>query len=303
VEILDDDRPRRRRRREREEDYEDEPRPRKKSKKKKRYLTRQQMGMTNLGLAFHYAMIITILASMTIAAFAGIVLAAAGASAAASAAGGAGPGGGASGMAAFASFIALLANIAMYFVAPLLGITGSILCCWVPSQTGAKALIIISLVVDCCALLFPVLAIVIVGAGAAMGGLGSGAGALGLILILLCPVCLLAGFILFMLFMRQLSAFLGEHGSADECVGIIVHFLLLFVGAPIGLIAVSVVFFVIIARDRASGASAGGFMGCIFAMFLFVAIIALLVFWIKLLFRILNLIGSLRQTLRSQYNV
>jgi hypothetical protein len=289
-----EDEPPRPRRRAREYEYEeedDEERPRRK-KKLKRALTQQQMSMTSLGLAFYYADILTVLIGLVIVIGGSFLV---GVAAAGSTAGR--TPGGAAGAVGAASVIVLLGDVAMVFIAPLLGITGGILCCWVPSKTGAKPLIIASAALSGGALLCPLLAI-IVGAGGALSGLGAGAGAMGMVLILFSPLLSLAGFILFMLFLRQLATYLSEHGAADEAMSIIIQSLLLLIGAPIGLFILAMIA-AALSRDRASTTA----IGCIFGLFILAAAIAWLVFAIKLLFAILNLIASLRQVLRSQYNV
>jgi hypothetical protein len=293
LEPLDEDRPRRRRRYRDEDDDHEEERPRKK-KKKKGTMTRQQLGMTNLGLGFYYFKIITILVGLFIISLGTIATMAVGVQAAQ------GQLEGARGSAVLVGLILMLGSIAVSFVAPGLGITGGILCCWVPSRTGAKPLVITSMALDSAGLVLPIISIIVVGAGTALGGYAGGAagGMAGLVFALLSPFCTLAGFILFMLFLRQLAYFLDESGAGDEAMAIIIHSLLLLFGGPIGLFVLLVIA-ASLSRDRQSATA----VGCVFSLVIIGLAIAWIVFAIKLLFRILQLIGSLRQILRSRFGV
>jgi hypothetical protein len=285
------DRPRRRRRREYEDDdYDDRPR----KKKKKVGMTRKQMSLTNVGLGFHYARILTILIAMTVVMVCSIIGVVGGAGAAAG-----GDARGAAGALAFLGVVSLLSNAVGLFVAPALGITGSSLCCFVPGKTGAKPLIIVSLALDGAAFVLPILAIVLSGA-AALRGAGAGAGLAALAFILLGFVCQLAGFVLFMLFLRQLARFMDDDGSADEAISIIIHWLILLIGVPVGFIVL-----LVIAVATASGrdSQSVGFIGCMLGIIMLIAAVAWIVFLVKLMFRILLLLGSLRQNLRTRYNV
>jgi hypothetical protein len=288
--------PPRPRRRDYEYEEEDEAAYRQRKKKKKRALTRQQMHMTNLGLAFHYAKILTILVAMAVTGFANILVVMAGTSAVTDATPGAISGAGSAISAA--GVIAFVAQITIAFVVPALGITGSILCCWVPSKTGGKPLVITSMSLDSAGLVLPFICIIAIGAGAALGGLAAGAGA-GVLFLLLSPLCSLAGFILFMLFLRQLANFLDQPGTADEALSVIFTSLLLLFGGPILIIGLVALGVFIGGKDRASAS----FVGCTIGLFIIVVVIVWLVFVVKLLFRILYLIGSMRHMLRSQYNV
>jgi hypothetical protein len=287
--IVDDavPRPRRRRVREYEEDdYEERPR---KKKKKKSTMTRRQMGLTSLGLAFHYARVLTWLIGLALMIFAYFVAMAAGTSRNAADAGA---------LIGLLGVLSLLASLATYFLAPALGITGSTLCCWVPWKTGAKPLIITALALDASGLVLPVLSIIIAGAGASLHGFGAGTGAAALVFLALAFLCVLAGFILFMLFLRQLANFMDDSGSADEAMSIIITWLILLLAAPIGFV-VAAVLIAVLGRDFASAL----FAMCIIGLIMLAAMITWLVFLIKLQFRILNLISSLRQSLRNRYGV
>jgi hypothetical protein len=237
---------------------------------------RQQMGTTSLGLACHAAMIVTILASLAVAVLGPLVGAALGS----------------------VETVLLLATAALVFLAPLLGIAGAALCSRVPSETEARPPILLALAVYGCAVVFPALALFRADGEASPVGLAAGGADLGL--VLLCPACLLAGFLLFLVFLRRLSTFLGQHGAADEAVSIMFHFLLLSTGTLLDLI--------VLLHFAPSDAGAGGataprdgsaLAGLAWGVALPVFWL-LVFFWIKLLFRILNVIGLLRQALGAR---
>jgi hypothetical protein len=312
--VLEEGRPRRRRRRDDdydreppEDDYEDEPRPRK--KKKKKGLTRQQLSLTNLGLAFHYARLLVYLIGMATVIAAYLLVLTLGAGMAASrAARSEGPGTAGAGLLGLVMALALIADIAMVFVAPILGITGSILCCWVPHRTGARPLIMTSLGLDGGALLLPIIGLLV--AGTAALRFDPGASAAALVFFLLSPLCALAGFILFMLFCRRLAGYLGEHGAADEAIAIIINLVVLIVSIIVLVVAVFILALLAVGGPSRVGAgplrepgTGAQVMGCFIGLLFLAGFITWLVFVIKWLFRTLNLIGSLRQHLRTRYGV
>jgi hypothetical protein len=280
-------RPRQRPAREYGDDYEEEEdRPRRK-KKKKGSMSRHQLSMTSLGLGFHYAKLLTYLIAMNVTFACNILMARAAV-------------GGEGGSFALLRAVSMAAAVVFNWVGPTLGITGSILCCWVPAKTGGKPMIITSLALDVVAFVLPIISLISAGASVALGGFAAAASAFALVLVLLAiaAACTLTSFVLFILFLRQLAFFLDDSGMADEAMGIVIHYILLLI-TPLVTVTLLLMLVFFISRDFASSL----FANCIFLLVMAVAIIAWLVFVIKLMFRILNLIGSLRYTLRARYNV
>jgi hypothetical protein len=277
----EDDRPRRRGR-DRDDDEEEE-RPR---KRKKKGLTRQQFALTNLGLAFHYANFLCLLVGtvLVLIGFLGLLLAGVGFHAAGRDRAAAGA---MVGLANGGLVLGHIGSFAILPVGPLLGITGSILCCWVPARTGAKPLIATSLGLNAGALVLTLVTFLVAGTISFQTVEAESAAAV--VLSLLALGCSLAGFVLFLLFLRRLAYFLGDTSSGDEAMSLLIYFICLAVGGVLGLI-------LLVALAVAAGRIAG-------TALLIAGIVAYTMFTIKFLQLILALIGTIRQNLRTRYNV
>src|SRR5262249_25218116 len=120
-----------------------------------------------------------------------------------------------------------LSNLLM-LATPLLGGTGSLLCFWVPEKAQARVLVIVSFGLEVGGAGVMVLGFVL---ALTSGGSGSltAAGSFSL-MPLLGGLVSLAGFILFMLFLRALAVYLRDEMSADEAVRQLIMFLAVVVG-------------------------------------------------------------------------
>jgi hypothetical protein len=254
---------------------------RKKKKKRKGAgsgMTRDQFAKVNLGLGVHYVKVICYLGGIftliggVFAAFA------------------AGAAGGGQSFAGVAMIVMLLATLLWVVLPPILGVIGSILCCWVHQKTGARTLILISMGLDVASLLmFGVFLILSAASMFNQQAAGSGIDVLALALRGASALLSLAAWVLFMVFLRNLAYFFDEQTTGDESVSVTITYL---VSATFGLAAVVGLSIFLDAL-----------LPCIGAVFALVLIICYVIWMIKVLFRILNLIGSLRQVIRSRVGV
>jgi hypothetical protein len=251
-------------------------RPRAGEERPRRVSTRG-LDTVNIGLGFHYARMVVILFGL----LGMIVLLFAAAAAGARAAGAAKAGRPADPDVAGLVIVVVLAlcvTIALNFVAPLLGLVGSILCSFAPAQSGAKGFIIASLVLDLLSL--PV-AIVLqfVNLIPAFKGIA----------VLGAIPAFLMGFIawaMFMLFLKQLCSYLSEDAMANEAMAIMMRGLLILCVAPVLVIGLVVV--------------VGVFMCCGLiptGLLLFYSVY----YFFEFLRRQLDLIGSMRQVILSRF--
>jgi hypothetical protein len=232
-----------------------------------------------LGLGFHYAKLLTILIGIFLA-MVGLILAAF-------------TDMNVVGIGARLVVIAAWAVVAL--VAPVLGLVGSVLCCRVPRRTRGRPLIVTALALETAALAVPILLLVLGDGAAALRADGAGRHVATVALGQLAPVCTLVGFVLFMLFLRRLASFLNQPGAADEAVTIIYRYLLLYVVAPAALAGLAFA-----ALTMASPGNLVALIGiCVLDLVVLAAAVAWVLYSLSLMFRTLNLIGSLRQALRA----
>jgi hypothetical protein len=254
--------------------YEDD-RPRKKGMK-----NRQRMRLANIGLAFHYAKILCIIVALLLYLFMLVILPVIGVAGAAGSVEAVGAGIGILQVVGCLAYLAILAT-------PILGGTGSLLCFWVPDKARARILVIVSFGLEVggtvLMLLGPVLAL-----GSAASGSLTAASSFGL-MTLLGALVDLAGFILFLLFLRALALYLRDEACADEAMRQLVMFLAVGVG---GGVVVSVLMYVLIMR--AGGGRFGGFV----LMGVWIAWLVALTF---VFFAILHIIGTLRAKINSRW--
>jgi hypothetical protein len=290
-----------------EDEEEDRPRKKKKKKRTKGSVSRQQLAMTSRGLGFHHAKLLTYLIALPVVIVCNLAATFVFAS-------------GARDLVACFAVVGLVASACYGFVSPALGIIGSALCCSLPSRTGGRPLIIKSLLLDVTALIFPLVSI-LGAASPAFSGFGTATAATVLALVLFTTAFLWTGasLILFVLFLRRLANLLddagmaGMAGMAGEAREIPVHYLLLLIAAPI-IVGAAIFLLLYLGQDYAS---AFDFACAVFAPqaglvesrewvigSTFATVLGIwLVFVIKLLFRMLSLIGSLRYKLRARYGV
>jgi hypothetical protein len=263
AELVPGDRPRKKRRR-----------PRAGEERAPRVNTRG-LEQVNLGLGFHYARIVIVLFGLLAMIAIMFALGAMGARAAEAAKAGRTPNLAGLGVAVV---LALIVSIAVNFVAPALGLVGSILCAFAPPQSEAKGFILASLVLDLLALPLAIVLQFVRFIPAFQG-----VAALGAI------PSFFMGFIawaLFMLFLKQLCSYLGEQTMAEEATAILGQGILILVVAPI-----TVFLLLILIRALACcGLIPAGLL-------LFYGLYYIFLF----LRRQLDLIGSLRQVIQSRF--
>jgi hypothetical protein len=165
----------------------------------------------------------------------------------------------------------------LFFVAPLLGLTGSVFCCWVPVKSRARHFIVASLILDAIPFVLGIL-------GMVLGSLRSGTAgsqSAGMALQLGATLSGLAAFILLMLFMRAVARYRDDDGTADESVQLLISFVVAIVGGGIALFLVAAFFL------KATG-------GMVPAILVFLAFA-----WVMVLFSFLVRLFNLVQTVRA----
>jgi hypothetical protein len=240
--------------------------------RKKGMKNRERWALTRLGLGFHYARILCFLIVITTTTFLLVlypILSREGEP--------------------VVAVIGCLANVALALT-PVLGLVGSLLCLWLPKKTGvARNLISVSFGLDAGALGGLVIGflVTVAASGVNVGGLGGGTGALSaaLLLILLGILAMFAAWILFMLFLRSLAWYLDDSASGDEAMHLMIWTISLSLVPP--LIIWTLAFS--IARTTRSPVAAGIVAyGCMLIW---------LVVYAKVLFKILELLATIRQKL------
>jgi hypothetical protein len=172
-----------------------------------------------------------------------------------------------------AFLVGLLGSIAT-LVAPILGIVGSILCCWAPPKSEARGLVLFSLGFDAASLVTVPFAFV---AGFVAGEYGL---AVAVGLLLLAWVFSLTGFVLFMMFLSKLAYYLDDEPAGREATAAMGAYLAAYLGG--GFVVLCTL--ALLART--------GLL--LFLLLLLLESIVWLVFIIKVLFRILNVISGVR---------
>ena len=163
---------------------------------------------------------------------------------------------------------------------PILGIIGSSFCAFVPPKSGGRPLIIVSLSLESASLLFGLLC------GIVALGAGDFFGAVAFVFLVLGILTGLAGFILYMLFLRMLALYLHEGGSADEAISLMILSLIVDIGGFLVLMVSAILFLNLTSPQVAR-------------VFVIVEQIIWIVFIVQVLFRILELIARLRGRLES----
>ena len=184
-------------------------------------------------------------------------------------------------------FLISILSIPVSSATPLIRLTGSLLCCWVPKRSQARLLIQVSFGLDVGALAVGGLGRVLSLAGGHMAIAGTSLSALG-------AFASLAACILFLLFLRALAAYLKDRGSEEEITEIMARWIVMTVGGPVLLfpfVAVSAP----IRRSVVGGVISTVFLGGIYLTFL--------VFYFRTVLRLLNVISAIRQKIDSRYDL
>jgi hypothetical protein len=255
------------------EPMEEEPR------KQKGMKTRSRMRLANVGLGFHYAKIVCILVALvlTLVSSALIVFAASE---------------GARGVRGVLSCLSLVLILAT----PLLGGTGSLLCFWLPSKSRSRVLVIVSFALEVGGAALTGIATIMTITGSAVAadefgrGRGPGGGlamaGTGLILILLGAVVIYASFIMFLVFLRAIASYLRDEATANEAMRQLILYLIVTIG---GFVVLTGLTFAL------RGAGMGGLI------VMFVLTLGWLVVICFVMFGILNVLGTIRQSIATRW--
>jgi hypothetical protein len=169
-------------------------------RKKRRKDPRPGLRVVNIGLGCHYAKLLLILLTILL----NVIAAAAGAA----------------GNLGLYVTMSVISNSLSWFINPVLGIVGSILCCLAPARSG-KGLIIASLVCDVLPIFLGLLTLA--------GVLAAGSGAvkeftiIALVFLGIALLLSVLAWILFMCFLSRLAAYLKETGSSQEASDLILY--------------------------------------------------------------------------------
>lgn len=177
-------------------------------------------------------------------------------------------------------------SVPLSICTPLIGLTGALLCFWVPKRSQARLLIQISFGLDAGAVLAQSLGaiLILMGGRLAMASLSlTGMG----------TYAYLGACILFLLFLRALAFYLRDKGSESEVIDIMVRWIVMTVLAPLAFTPLGAMW---VERGQS-----------VFGMFWRLTLIgmlalAYLVFYFKVLIRLLNLIAAIRQKIASCYD-
>jgi hypothetical protein len=232
------------------EDFADAPRQRAQRRPPRRKRSGQgvpigSLEKVSLGLGFHYARIAVLVVAIILS------------------------------FMSFVPFVSAVASFLLQIVTPPLGYIGSILCLWMPRQTGARGLILGSLILDLTsgflglvlfvvAFIFPIPAIA---------------------LLLALPTFALnfASWILFMLTLRRLCLSLRDEGMANEATDLLIRGIIMLILSPmlLGLVLLLAT-------------------GC-FLILSIPILITLLYFFFSFFTRQLDLVGSIRQVIATRW--
>jgi hypothetical protein len=167
-----------------------------------------------------------------------------------------------------------LATLGLVLLAAVLGILGSVLCLWVGRASGAWGFVFTSLLLD--GLTLPLAAYLqIVSLPPLIGW-----------------VVQFVSWILFMLFLGRLARYLDRPGEANELMALITWGVALLVGVPLLLVLLAQIVFL--------SAAFGSPSALVFLMISTAVLAVQFIFLVKLFFRILGNIQTLRATIASR---
>ena len=311
----EDDRPRARARRRDDDDDDDDDRPRKKApvryyddddddeeemddktrRKLERQLKKKQLKLVDVGLLLHYIKLMIYIIGIILGITMAILLAVAGAQMAealeAGAKGAEAEAGGVQGFVVFGTvtvmaLVSFLLILVMSQIAPLLGIVGSFLCCWIPKKSECRGTIITSLTFDLVSMITGLL------------GMLAGLGVFGmerhkvenmqLYLQMITWFCTISAWLTFLTFLRGLGKYLGEPGVGNEALNLIARLVVMVITLVID-------FILIIAFGRL-------FVGLILAIIIAIgsAIIWFIIFVFVFFLRQLKLLSAMRRAVQNR---
>jgi hypothetical protein len=239
--------------------------------------TGEGLEIVKLGLGFHYARLIGLSAAMVVMLVSLMALAA-------------GLAIGSRGLLGLSNG-ALVILLIILWILPLLGLTGSILCLWVPRQTKALSMVVSSLTLD--GAQFPFVLVLTV----------ANLGPVGFTIILMLGFLLgVAAWVFFMVFLAFLGQYLEEPHMADEAYRLLQRGIVILVSY----LAMQIVFRAIVAGMIGSQEDKPPETHILFLFWvLFSVILLITTLWViiivKFLFEIIALIGSLRQVILSRW--
>jgi hypothetical protein len=179
-------------------------------------------------------------------------------------------------------------NMPLSLGTTLLGLGGALLCFWVPKKSRARGLIVFSFALDAGAVVAVSVGLVLMLVGGMVGALAGG------LLVGLGALATLGACLLFILFVRALAFYLGDKGSGNEGMEILVRWIIMMVLAP----------FVLSPVAGLAVVSGKSIAGAICALVFFAGFaLTWLTFYIRTLLRLLDLIATVRQKIASRYDL
>jgi hypothetical protein len=185
--------------------------------------------------------------------------------------------------------LTLLLNIFLFAVAPLLGIVGSFLCCWVPKKSMTRGTIIMSLTFDVVAFVGFILQLLAIFNVFGFEDLDKQVRMVRL-LQSLDTVCLIAAWLTFLTFLRGLGKYLGEPALGNEALNLIAR-LVVQVISLIGNVIVNVASSFFLAGISPFLAIALGIVAIIIWLFFFI---------FGFFLRMLKLVGAMRRAVQAK---
>jgi hypothetical protein len=274
-----------------EDDDADDYEARRKEEKK---LKKKQLKLVDVGLLLHYIKLCMYIVGIVLAMTVGILFAIAGAQAVeaveAAPKGAAPAAGGVEGFMfmgyAILALVAFLLNLVISLIAPLLGVVGSFLCCFVPKKSDAKGIIIISLIFDLVSLVAWLLNLL-----AITGVFGMEAhktANMVFLLQMISFICTVTSWLTFLTFMRGLGKYLGEPRLGNEALNLIARLV-------VQVVTLIMDFAVIIVFGRY-------FVGVVLAIILAIAFMSIwfILFIFTFYIRQLKLVSAMRQAVQNK---
>jgi hypothetical protein len=266
-------------------------------RREERRLKKKQLKLVDVGLLLHYIKLWMYVIGMLLGMVALIMFLIAGARTAGMIAEGAGrpveaqdPGGGIVflGFGLFVIFVFLL-NVVVSAIAPLIGVVGSFLACFIPRKSHARGTIIMSLTFDLVAIiawLLGLLAIVNVFGFEDMGKRDRMVD----LMRLLSAICQIAAWLTFLTYLRGLGAYLGEPGVGNEALNLIARLVIQVISLIVDVLIVAACAFMLGGVNPFLAIAIG--IGAIFIWVIF--------FIFTFFLRLLKLITAIRRAIHNK---